>query len=71
MSLSYLAAAVWLAFALLMWVWHPSDIVWLIASLAWAVVFFGVFMWGLACKAAADDRSLVLAAPQQTDIRNA
>jgi hypothetical protein len=55
MSLSYVAAAVWFALALLLWIAGPSDLVWLLASAVWAVVFFGAFMWGLARKAEAED----------------
>jgi hypothetical protein len=63
MSLSYVAAAVWFAFALLLWIAGPSELVWLLASVVWAVVFFGAFMWGLAKKAAAEDRAMAPARP--------
>jgi hypothetical protein len=58
MSLYYVAAAVWFALALGLWSIHPSDLVWLLASVVWAVVFFGVFIWGLARKAEAEERHL-------------
>lgn len=71
MSLSFLAAAVWFALALLLWVVHPSDLVWLLASAAWGGVFFGVFMWDLARKAAAEDRGLVPAKIKDADTQSA
>jgi hypothetical protein len=57
MSLFHVAAAVWFALAVLLWIAGPSDLVWLLASVVWAVVFFGVFLWVLARKAQAEDRA--------------